>query len=414
MIAQQAADALRRHVLEPLTEHVLDEEYGGFLVDLDERWRPAGPQEKSLEHQARTTIVFALLEQVMPGEGCERMARHGFEFLTQCMWDAEHGGFFARVDRSGQPLWKGLKHPHAVVYATQALYQCRTFLPPGLSEQWAQRAFGWLEDVAWDEAHGGYWGCYRADNTSYSEDERLPTPDGRDALGFTAGFKEINTQSDALEMLPLLASDGVGTSSARRLEWLTRLVTHHLMDDHGALPYAYRRDWRPAPCLIRVGYQLTTARRLAILVGEGAHAPELSRTCQRLVDFCLARARHPDGGFCFAVTADGRSWPDTGPDSDLRQWWVQFEAVHALHALARDELLPDEQRAHYRRELDEQWAFVNENYFDERHGGVLEEPSSGSRRSTARSGVAPTLKSHPWKDASHETSTLVALVLAGR
>jgi len=63
-IAEQARAALRRHVLEPLVPRCVDREYGGFLVDLDDRWRPAGPQDKTLEHAARTIIAFALLDRV--------------------------------------------------------------------------------------------------------------------------------------------------------------------------------------------------------------------------------------------------------------------------------------------------------------------------------------------------------------
>ena len=33
---------------------VLDREHGGFLCDFDYRWRPRGPQTKTLEFQART------------------------------------------------------------------------------------------------------------------------------------------------------------------------------------------------------------------------------------------------------------------------------------------------------------------------------------------------------------------------
>ena len=64
--------ALRRHVLVPLMPRCIDEEYGGFLVDFDDRWRPAGPQDKSLEHAARTTIAFAEIDRAMPGQGYER------------------------------------------------------------------------------------------------------------------------------------------------------------------------------------------------------------------------------------------------------------------------------------------------------------------------------------------------------
>ena len=86
LMAKQAWDALRRHVLAPLIPRCIDEECGGFLVDSDDQWRPIGPRDKSLEHAARTTIAFAQVDRAMPGPGYERYVRHGCAFLQQAMW----------------------------------------------------------------------------------------------------------------------------------------------------------------------------------------------------------------------------------------------------------------------------------------------------------------------------------------
>ena len=63
-IAQEAVDALRRHVVTPYLRHCVDEEHGGFLVDFDERWRPCGPHDKSLEHAARILLTARQLGRV--------------------------------------------------------------------------------------------------------------------------------------------------------------------------------------------------------------------------------------------------------------------------------------------------------------------------------------------------------------
>jgi mannose/cellobiose epimerase-like protein (N-acyl-D-glucosamine 2-epimerase family) len=120
---------MRRHVVEPLVRRCIDREYGGFLVDFDEQWRPAGPHDKTLEHASRMTLAFALIDRAMPGEGCDRLVRQGCAFLQEVMWDAAHGGFFAKVDRSGRPFWEGLKHPHAVTYAAEAFLLAEPYLP---------------------------------------------------------------------------------------------------------------------------------------------------------------------------------------------------------------------------------------------------------------------------------------------
>jgi mannose/cellobiose epimerase-like protein (N-acyl-D-glucosamine 2-epimerase family) len=414
-IAEQAWDALRRHVLAPLLPRSIDQEYGGFLVDFDDRWRPAGPQDKSLEHAARTTIAFAQIDRAMPGQGYERYVRHGCAFLQQAMWDGAHGGFFARVDRSGKPLWDGLKHPHAVTYVVRAFLLAEPHLPPGEGLVWAERALAWLDDVAWDRAHGGYWGSYRCDNERYADGARLPTPDGRDIFGLVPGFKEINTQGDAIELLTSFAERDPGGRCAERLVAMVERVAG-LIQPNGVMPYRYLPDWRPAPDLARVGYQFMMARHFIAAAAMTPMPAAVARAAE-LVDFCLATARHPAGGFCFAVTADGRAWPATGPSSDLRQWWVQIEAVYTLHVLAQDEAVEPTARTRYRAARDAQWAFVRDTLFDAQHGGIRELPREPEPRWPRRlerwlRGLPPPalpLKSHCWKDVSHEVGTFLAL-----
>lgn len=421
-IAEQAKAALRRHVLEPLLTRCVDKEHGGFLVDFDERWRSAGPHEKSLEHAARTTMAFTLLDRVMPGEGCDRLARHGCAFLQEVMWDAQHGGFFARVDRTGQPLFDGLKHPHAVTYAARAFKLAEHLLPAGEGERWASRSLGWLDDVAWDRRDGGYWGSYRRDNEPYAAGTPLPTSDGRDTLGFSPGFKELNTQCDAMEMLILFVKRGHPGNCADRLSWLIELMTDRLVDRYGILSYVYRRDWQPVPDLVRVGFPFVMARNLALAPGSPDRGGKSIAVSRRLVEFCLNFARHPEGGFCFAVSAAGRSWPGAGPSSDLRQWWVQLEALHTLHILSRHDAVDRQSRAKYRQACEEQWTFVVNRFFDDRYGGVRELPlDAGPRRWTdsvprwlfQRPPSPVPLKTHPWKDPLHEVGTLLALAGEG-
>lgn len=420
-IAEEARAALRRHVVEPLASRCVDREHGGFLVDFDEQWRLIGPHDKTLEHASRTTLVFAMIDRVLPGEGLDQLVRHGCAFLQQALWDAEHGGFFVRVDRSGRPAWEGLKHPHAVTYAAQAFLLAAPHLAPGEGEQWARRALGWLDEVAWDPAHGGYWGSYRRDNERYPDMARLPTPDGLDVLGLPPGFKEINTLGDAIETLTAFVALGTEGRCAERLAFLVDLVVDRLSDSQGVLPYLCGRDWRPVPDLIRIGQNFQMIHRLVAAAAlTGATAPVTQAA--DIADFCLERGRHPAGGFCFAVSAAGRTFPATGPSSDSRLWWVQLEAVHAFHALASHAAIAGDARERYARARDEAWSFTRDHFFDDRFGGLREfapEPSLGwearLRRWLRERRHPPPIarKTHGWKDPFHEVCTFLALRDAG-
>jgi len=399
-LRDEARDALRRHVIEPLVPRCIDQGYGGFVVDFDDKWNAAGPQDKSLEHSARTTRAFALLDEAYPGSGYDRLVCHGCTFLREAMWDHANGGFYARVDRSGQPLWEGLKHPHAVTYAAETFLLAEPHLPPGEGVAWANRALDWLENVAWDPTHGGYWGSFQRDNQRYADGARLPTPDGRDIFGLTSGFKEINTQGDAIEMLTRFEARHPDRRHAARLDGLVDLVANRLMQPGGVLPYRYLRDWRVSPDLVRVGYQFLMARHLHGAVAGRAKPPVVAKVCQ-MVDFCLKLARHPSGGFCYALTSDGRTWPSSGPSCDQRQWWVQIEAIYTLHVLASEPTLEPADRARYLEARDMQWAFFRDVFFDNLHGGIRKLPIEFA---------APLeLKTHCWKDPGHEVAAFIAL-----
>ena len=399
-LRDEARNALRQHVLEPLESRLTDKEHGGFLVDFDDQWNPAGPQDKSLEHAVRTTRAFALLDEAYPGRGYDRFVRHGCAFLCEAMWDHTHGGFYVRVNRSGQPLWEGLKHPHSVTYAAETFLLSEPYLPPGEGSAWANRALDWLENVAWDPTHGGYWGSFRRDNERYPDGAKLPTPDGRDVFGLTTGFKEINTQGDAIEMLTRFEARRPDPRRAARLEWLVDLVINRLAQPGGILPYRYLRDWRVSPDLARVGYQFLMARHLlGSTAGKGT--PAVVAKVRELVDFCLKTARHPNGGFRLAVTPDGRSWPTGSPSCDHREWWVQIEAVYVLHELAHESSLEPAVRALYLEARDAEWAFLRDVFFDNVHGGIREYPRGFA--------VPLPLKMHCWKDPGHEVGTLIAL-----
>src|SRR5262249_12891628 len=147
-------------------------------------------------------------------------------------------------------------------YVARAFLFAEPYLPPDEGRKWLNRALAWLDDVAWDATHLGYAGSFRRDNRPYGNGERLPTPDGRDIFGLVPGFKEINTQGDAIDLLTCLERRNPGGGHADKLRALVELVGERLMQPTGVLPYRYWPDWRPAPDLIRVGYQFMMARHL--------------------------------------------------------------------------------------------------------------------------------------------------------
>lgn len=407
---RQLADELKavlfRDALDAQWPATRDAEYGGYLTDLDRRWRLAGKQTKSLEFIARQAWAYARAARLYPGRGYDEAARQGFDFLTEKMWDAEHGGFFTLVDRSGQPLEQGRKHPHGHLYAVEAFVEMAPLVGKSAARLWALRTFSWLEDVAWDQEHRGYWGYYERDN-------RRILPEGKaryeryDWIGTPLGLKDLNVVDDALSTLTALAACGWDDRAASRLEWHVSHFLDKLIPRFEIVPYLYTRDWETAPDIPRAGqcFQMITAL-LQAAAGTNRAADALA-ACKTIPAACANYFTHPDGGYMFASSV--YAWPLLGVDLTVpeRSWWIQNEAARGSLLLAL--LHPDDaaRRAVFAR----QWAFIEDRMIDHRFHGFFENAEQGAsaRRWPIRKGAALN-KISIWKDVSHEAHLLMDAV----
>lgn len=405
-LADRLEAILFRHVLDAHWPATRDAAHGGFLTDLDRKWRPAGEQIKSLEFIARQTRTFARAASLYPERDYAIAARHGFEFLTRTMWDHEFGGFFTAVDREGKPREQGRKHPHGHLYALDAMMALAGIIEESEARDWALRCFRWLEDVAWDRTFGGYWGYYHRDNTPVvgtgtAWHERY------DWIGTPIGLKDANVLVDAIATIHELAGTGwVGTAVPRR-DWYWDLMMDRIRHRFDALPYLYTRDWQSAPDLPRAGQAFQVIAPLLHIgsaLGRQAEALEMARLLQA---GCKKYFRHRDGGFLFARAV--YDWPVLGTDVAVpeRSWWVQLEAVRGSLLLAL--LCPDDHGQ--RLDFAQKWTFVAEHLLDERHLGFHENVEQADRSLIARwRRRGRSNKITMWKDASHEGGMLMEAV----
>src|SRR5215212_10225853 len=81
----------------------LDTVYGGYLSAFTYDFKPYGDQDKMIVTQARHIWSTSKAGTFYNDTSYIGMARHGFEFLRDKMWDNEFGGFFNLVNRKGEP-----------------------------------------------------------------------------------------------------------------------------------------------------------------------------------------------------------------------------------------------------------------------------------------------------------------------
>lgn len=409
--AEEFAIMLRRHVIDVWFPRCLDSVYGGLLCDFDRQWKPCGSHHKLLEFQARQTWLAAELLQFAPDHHClQQVARQGFYYLRDVIWDQQSGGWFHCLQRRGEPLEEYTKHLHGMAYGISACAAVHKVIKEPGALELSLKAFEWIEEFAYDREHGGYLSFFKKDGTVISKVSENPLQAPIDTLGLPLGMKDANVHSDLLVALIKLYEVCSEAKVRIKLNEIVQIMAHRMSLTSGEFFYLCKRDWVPVPHIMRYGLALQTASGLLESQNILGLDTGITKIAQALVDCCLRYGWDRQvGGFFYASPA---SLPMAIEDHDLivrrKVWWVQFEALKALLFLSN----VVENNKIYLHYFDSQWDYIKHFIFDSKYGGVyplgLDMLPPWQRKLQAW--LAPgqfTYKGNTWKDCSHEGRVLL-------
>jgi mannobiose 2-epimerase len=404
-LAAELTAALRRHVMDTWFPRCIDSAAGGYRCAFDRRWRPGPDASRLLEFQARQTRAAATLASAYPHESrWAEYALHGFRYLRDRMWDHEHGGWFRRVDRDGRALDGATKHAHGSAYAVQACARVfRATGERGALEHGAEGLDWWMRH-GHDPDGGGFHGWTRRDGSVIRAEEDVPVGlRAHDPLGHAVGCKDVNVLGDWFETLLDLHAVAPSVGRPDLEAELLDVYVEHATTPSGAIHHLFRPDWTPLPGREHFGYAFQAAHRMLRAAPTSGREDELRIRARALIDRALARGRVRGGGF--AVSRD----PGAARARDVRESWVQFEALRALVARAGTDggaALAPMVGAH--------WSFIRDQVLDPVHGGVFWSCPDDLPVRARRARVRARRKGDAWKDASHETDALLDAIGALR
>ena len=332
----------------------IDREHGGFLIDHDASGTFKGQAPKAIVTQARMVWLSARLSRDGRG-GAEvrEAARQGYRFLMDRLWDAEHGGFYWEVDRTGTRVVHPHKHLYGQAFGLYALAEYAAAFEDRQALADARRLFDLIERRAHDPEHGGY-------REFFARDWSAAPPDARPYLGGTADLKLMNTHLHLMEALAALyRADPSLLVATRLLELVTIQSNAVVRKAAGACTDQYSRDWTPkldaAAARASYGHDLENIWLLVdALQALGLSPSPLLDLFRQLFAYSLANGYDDaNGGFY-----------DSGPlgkPADRRDkiWWVQAEAL--VSALTMYRLTNDDR---YARVYLKTWDFTNAKQTD--------------------------------------------------
>jgi mannobiose 2-epimerase len=395
---------------------VLDKEYGGYFTNVTHDWKLAPQQEKMIVSQARHVWTLSKASEFLDGEKeYEQMARHGFSFLKNKMWDEKYGGFFQIRSRDGGMSdvngWRDEKRAYGnafAVYALAALYK-QTHDPEVL--EFAQTVFHWIEEHAYDQKQKGYFQFLTREAKPFDRTSVYKTiaNDGNEL-----GFKDQNSSIHLLEAFTELYHVWKDPLVRTRLQSLLELIRDTMVAKQGYLQLFFHDDWTPVSFCdcskaereanfgldhVSFGHDYETA----FLMLEASHALGLNgdtRTltiAKKMLDHAMKYGWDEKvGGFYDAgyyFKGDDRCTTI----KDTKNWWAQAEGLNALLLFAK--IFPQETR--YYKYFLRQWKYVQSFIIDAEggdwfEGGIDKEPHF-------RTGP----KSHMWKCTYHTGRTLM-------
>jgi mannobiose 2-epimerase len=412
-------DELKKALLDGILRRwyplVVDRECGGYFTNVTCDWTLPPAQEKMIVTQARHIWTASKVAEFTDESGLYLpIARHGYEFLRDVMWDAEYGGFYQTRGRCGGMSeckgWRDEKRAYGnafALYGLAALYgQTKD---PGVLDL-AVRSFHWIEEHAYDPRYGGYFEFLTREGEPFDRESSYKTiaDDGNEL-----GFKDQNSSIHLLEAYTELYRVWKDLLLGQRLAELLELIRDTMVHERGYLQLFFQPDWTPVSFkdspedVRRANYGLDHVSfghdyETAFLMLEASHALGLENdtktllVARKMLDHALANGWERgvggffDGGYYF--NGNGRCTIIY----ETKNWWAQAEALNALLLFSR--ICPE---SAYRSYFLKQWEYVKKFIIDHERGDWFE--GGLDREPQFRTGP----RSHIWKCTYHTSRALM-------
>ncbi|MEG8947834.1 AGE family epimerase/isomerase [Rosettibacter firmus] len=382
----------------------IDTIYGGFFSDINYKWELAGAQNKFIVTQARHIWTCAKLSEFYHNDYYTKIAKHGFEFLKNVMWDKKYGGFFDLVTRKGKPIKENNKiikkaYGHAfVIYGLSAYFEVSN---DSSALKLAQKTFEWLENHSYDTIYGGYF--------QFISEKGEPFVNGYNGTP----PKDYNSMIHILEAYTELYKTWKNEKLKERLTSLFYLIRDKVTTDKGYMRLYFQRDWTP----VEFNYSSTDKNKnflldhvsfghdieTAYLLLEAAEILGIKDSltiikAKTMVNHTISNGWDSFNGGIFDAGYYFKDKDSITIIKNTKEWWSQAEALNSF--LLMSELFPEDRVVYYNY-FKSQWEYIKKYLIDNINQGWF----IGGIDIVPENKFSP--KSTIWKCNYHTTRALI-------
>jgi len=406
----ELSESLTKGILDIWYPRTIDSISGGFLSDFDYQWEMKGPQNKMIVTQSRHVWTCSTVAEFYPEkkEQYLRIARHGFQFLKDKMWDEKLGGFYNLVDREGNVLKSEksdriIKEAYGNAFGIYGLSAYARVSGDTAAFSLAKKAFLWLDKHSYDPQFGGYFQFMEADGTPLKKGNNgVPPKDQNGSIHLLEAFTELyRVWPDPLVKERLLMMLGLIRDKITHPKGYLQLFLNEDLS-----PVSYRdsteevrkKNWYHDH--ISFGHDVETA----FLMLEASEIAGLEndtltlRKAKKMVDHSIENGWDKEVGGFYEAGYYFKGQDTVTIIKDTKNWWAQAEGLNSLLMMA--ELFPDDPH-NYKALFFKEWEYIDKYLIDHENGdwypnGIDKEPQEKLA-----------MKSQIWKCNYHTSRSLM-------
>lgn len=400
-ILQQLKYEAKENLIDKYYPLNTDSLYGGFITTYTYDIKPYGDQDKMIVTQARHVWSTSKAAEFYHDTSFITLARHGFHFLRDKMWDKEYGGFYTLVTRQGEPKSE-MKEAYGNSFGIYALAAYYKASGDTNALSLAKKAFDWLEKHSHDPLYKGYFQHLERNGTPIKRPASTPSTSD-------LGYKDQNSSIHLLEALTELYSVWPDPLLKTRLNEMLVLIRDKIITPKGYLQLFLTPDWKPVTFRDSTKEVILAHRNLdhvsfghdvetAFLMMEASEALGIKddrKTMaigKKMVDHALKKGWDNNLGGFYDEGYYFKNTKDLSITRDSKNWWAQAEGLNTL--LIFSDLYPKD-KMNYLEYFKKEWDYIEKYLIDHQYGDWYEFGTDKVPEVKTR------LKAHIWKATYH-------------